>query len=80
MPQQVAVLGFDDIPLAPYTIPALASVRMPVTGMIEETIERRCRCSTAAKCVTQNLAGELILRESVGPVLPAEIRRSAAPA
>lgn len=40
VPQQVAVVGFDDIPLAPYTLPALSSVKMPVTEMIHETIAR----------------------------------------
>ena len=31
---------FDDIALAPYTIPALSSVKIPVTEMIQETIGR----------------------------------------
>ncbi|BAN95272.1 hypothetical protein E05_05060 [Plautia stali symbiont] len=66
--QQVAVLGFDDIPLAPYTIPALASVRMPVTGMIEETIERLVSMLDGGEMRNRKtFAGELILRESVGP-------------
>jgi electron transport protein HydN len=34
------VVGFDDIALAPYMVPSLASVRVPVTEMIKESINR----------------------------------------
>lgn len=36
VPAQVSVIGFDDIALAPYTIPALASVKIPVTEMVQK--------------------------------------------
>lgn len=34
------MVGFDDIALAPYMVPSLASVRVPVTEMIKESINR----------------------------------------
>ncbi len=40
VPEAVSVIGFDDIPLAPYTVPSLSSMKMPVTEMIQETINR----------------------------------------
>ena len=40
VPEQVSVVGFDDIALAPYMVPSLASVRVPVTEMIKESINR----------------------------------------
>jgi LacI family asc operon transcriptional repressor len=40
VPSAVSVIGFDDIPLAPYTVPSLSSMKMPVTEMIKETINR----------------------------------------
>ncbi len=40
IPQQVSVIGFDDIVLAPYMVPALSSVKIPVTEMIKESINR----------------------------------------
>ena len=40
MPEQVSVIGFDDIAIAPYTVPALSSVKIPVTEMIQEIIGR----------------------------------------
>ncbi|WP_192457004.1 LacI family DNA-binding transcriptional regulator [Musicola keenii] len=38
VPGQVSVVGFDDIPMAPFTIPSLSSVKAPITEMIQETI------------------------------------------
>lgn len=68
VPAQVAVLGFDDIPLAPYTIPALSSVRMPVTAMIEETLERLISMLDGGEMRNRKVfSGELMLRESIGP-------------
>lgn len=68
VPAQVAVIGFDDIPLAPFTIPALSSVKMPVTEMIQETIERLISMlDGGAMRNDKTFAGELIMRESVGP-------------
>lgn len=40
VPEQVSVIGFDDIAIAPYTVPALSSVKIPVTEMIQEIIGR----------------------------------------
>lgn len=40
VPDQVSVIGFDDIPLAPYITPSLSSMKLPVTKMINETIHR----------------------------------------
>ncbi len=36
-PDAVSVLGFDDVAIAPYIVPSLSSVRIPVTEMIKET-------------------------------------------
>ncbi len=44
VPEQVSVVGFDDIALAPYMVPSLASVRVPVTEMIKESINRLILC------------------------------------
>lgn len=40
VPEQVSVIGFDDIPLAPYITPSLSSMKLPITDMIDETIHR----------------------------------------
>ncbi|WP_336777450.1 LacI family DNA-binding transcriptional regulator [Pantoea sp. USHLN256] len=68
VPAQVAVMGFDDIPLAPFTIPALSSVKMPVTEMIQETIERLISMLDGGEMRNdKTFTGELMVRESVGP-------------
>ncbi|MEU8522927.1 LacI family DNA-binding transcriptional regulator [Streptomyces sp. NPDC048577] len=67
VPDDVAVVGFDDIPMARHTEPPLTTVRQPMRRMGE----------TAAGLLLAALAGEVIPSEPV--VLPTElvVRRSA---
>ncbi|MBT2442933.1 LacI family DNA-binding transcriptional regulator [Streptomyces sp. ISL-36] len=67
VPEDVAVVGFDDIPMARHTEPPLTTVRQPMRRMGE----------TAARMLLAGLAGEAIPDEPV--VLPTElvVRRSA---
>ncbi|HGY3719068.1 TPA: LacI family DNA-binding transcriptional regulator [Citrobacter gillenii] len=70
IPAQVSVIGFDDIALAPYTIPALASVKIPVTEMVQETIGRLIfMLDGGAFTPAKNFTGELIPRASLAPTL-----------
>lgn len=66
LPAQVSVMGFDDIPTAPFTVPSLSSVKVPVTDMIKETINKLLFMLDGGE-FSANLAfiGEVILRESV---------------
>ncbi|MFF8279821.1 LacI family DNA-binding transcriptional regulator [Streptomyces lateritius] len=67
VPDDVAVVGFDDIPMARHTEPPLTTVRQPMRRMGE----------TAARMLLAGLAGEAAPDEPV--VLPTElvVRRSA---
>jgi DNA-binding LacI/PurR family transcriptional regulator len=38
VPDQLSITGFDDIPMATYTVPALTTVRMPVREMVEQAV------------------------------------------
>jgi DNA-binding LacI/PurR family transcriptional regulator len=38
VPQELSVTGFDDIPLAAFTVPALTTVRMPVREMVAAAV------------------------------------------
>jgi len=70
VPEQVSVLGFDDTALAPYLIPSLSSVKIPVTEMIKETISRLIFMLDGGEFnYQQTFPGELIVRDSltVGP-------------
>ncbi|MDT9686807.1 LacI family DNA-binding transcriptional regulator [Streptomyces sp. P9(2023)] len=67
VPDDVAVVGFDDIPMARHTEPPLTTIRQPMHRMGE----------TAARMLLAGLGGEPVTREPV--VLPTElvVRRSA---
>lgn len=66
VPEQVSLLGFDDIPVAPFLRPALASVKAPVTGMIHEVIDRLIFMLDGGDSLpSQAFTCGLILRESV---------------
>lgn len=68
IPGQVSVVGFDDIPLAPYTIPSLSSMKIPVTEMVQQTIEQLVSMLDGGEMgQRKSFNASLILRESVGP-------------
>ena len=65
-PDAVSVIGFDDVAIAPYIVPSLSSVRIPVTEMIQETISRLIFMLDGGEFkYQQTFSGELILRDSV---------------
>jgi LacI family transcriptional regulator len=78
VPDDIAVVGFDDIPLARYVVPALTTVRLPADEMAEECgrmildlIERRT--VDIPKRVFQ---ADLIIRDSCGALSRAISTRS----
>jgi LacI family transcriptional regulator len=80
VPQDVSVLGFDDIQSAAYQVPSLTTIRQPLQKM----------GSTAAQLLLKKLAGkatpdlihvepELIVRESTAPACSTAPKRHAKP-
>lgn len=72
VPADVSVIGFDNIPTAPFLIPALSSVKDPVSDMVSEVISQIISMLDGGYLSEQNkFVSELILRESVtsGPYL-----------
>ena len=69
VPEQLSVLGFDDIPLASYIIPPLTTVAQPIYRIGE----------TAAQIVLEHLLGTNVRPQRI--TLPAKltVRRSTAP-
>ncbi|MEO3741591.1 LacI family transcriptional regulator, asc operon repressor [Kosakonia oryzendophytica] len=66
VPQQVSIIGFDDIAMAPFTVPALSSVKIPVTEMVKETIDRLIFMLDGGDFnYQQTFPGELMLRDSL---------------
>lgn len=65
-PDAVSVIGFDDVAIAPYIVPSLSSVRIPVTEMIKEIISRLIFMLDGGEFkYQQTFSGELVLRDSV---------------
>jgi DNA-binding LacI/PurR family transcriptional regulator len=66
VPEEVAVIGFDGIMAAAYTVPALTSVEQPKEKMAEHAIAFLCRRLTEPATPRQfiRLVPELRLRES----------------
>jgi LacI family transcriptional regulator len=75
VPQDVSVVGFDDIPLAEYFNPSLTTVRVPARGLGraagEQLVERVAGRPVAPRTL---LRTQLIVRGSSGPVDPTRSR------
>jgi DNA-binding LacI/PurR family transcriptional regulator len=71
IPDDLSVVGFDDIPLAASTYPGLTTVRMPVAAMVRAAVERAVGGGSgeprAAAGSGQSFQPVLIVRRSTGP-------------
>lgn len=70
IPQDIAIVGFDDIPLAVHTVPALTTVRQPMRlqgQLAAEMLLRRIGSDDAVERSERVLNCELIIRESTVP-------------
>ena len=67
VPQEVAVVGFDDLPIARYLRPALTTVRAPIEQVGRESVRQLVRLirSEQAEALVM-MRTELIIRESCG--------------
>lgn len=71
VPQELSVVGFDDILLASHTVPALTTLRMPTAAIVAEGVQRaidlvrdpRLRREPSVSVVKP----ELIVRQSTAP-------------
>lgn len=69
LPQELSVVGYDDIPLASYSIPALTTVAQPLTEMGEKAVEVLLRHIQQPDKPPESmvLATRLVLRHSTAP-------------
>ncbi len=74
-PEDVSVVGFDDIPVASWAAPALTTVRQPLAAMAATAFRmlRAVGDDTAAQAHHIELATTLVVRDSTAP--PAKRRR-----
>ncbi|WNN46135.1 LacI family DNA-binding transcriptional regulator [Winslowiella toletana] len=75
VPDDVSVMGFDNIPTAPFLTPSLSSVKDPISEMINEVINQLIAMLDGGWLSRNNLfLSELLIRDSVcdGPFNPAK--------
>lgn len=71
VPDQLSITGFDDIPVAEFTVPALTTVRMPVREIVEQAVRMALDDPEHAREVPPPvLEPALVVRASTGPVAP----------
>jgi LacI family transcriptional regulator len=69
VPDQISVVGFDDIPMASYTVPSLTTVHMPVQEMTEIAARLAMDDAEAGADDTDRnfvVAPTLVVRKSTG--------------
>jgi LacI family transcriptional regulator len=74
VPRDMAVAGFDDIPIARYVSPALTTVRVPIADLGVQALERLVAAigrDGAAPGSMDTLAATLVVRASTGESSPA---------
>ncbi|MBB3223287.1 LacI family DNA-binding transcriptional regulator [Pseudoduganella umbonata] len=78
VPGDIALAGFDDIPVARYVTPALTTVRVPIAGMGARALDRLagligCRSDVNngnSSGAAETLDAQLVVRASSGPLVP----------
>jgi DNA-binding LacI/PurR family transcriptional regulator len=72
IPDEFSVVGFDDIPFAAMTAPALTTVRMPVEKMIQAAIamavDKRFRNAAGTAKGVRVFKPTLVVRRSTAPL------------
>ncbi len=69
VPEEVAVVGFDDIPIAAYVSPPLTSVQVPIADLGRRALERllgEVRSRGSEEAIREVLPTQLVIRRSCG--------------
>jgi len=69
VPDDVLVVGYDDIPLASFFHPALSTVRQPIENAGEQLVESLLEQLAGRPPVSRQLVTELVVRESSSAAL-----------
>lgn len=73
VPEDLSVVGFDDIQMATYSVPALTTIRQAKDTLIERAVDRiltRLSAKDTQEPIREVLVPELVVRESTGPPPP----------
>ncbi len=67
VPEQLSVVGFDDMPIAQDLLPALTTVRLPMVDMGARALTLALDQQPGGPPVTETAAATLVVRDSAGP-------------
>lgn len=68
VPDDISIIGFDDLPIVQYTMPQLTTVRVPASEMGQRAMESLLHAmSDGEKCIRLELPTELVVRGSTAP-------------
>jgi LacI family transcriptional regulator len=69
VPEELSVVGFDDIPLSEWSTPSLTTVRQPLTQMAALAVQTLLESAEGGGSLTRRveLATDLVVRESTAP-------------
>ncbi|MFE6968847.1 LacI family DNA-binding transcriptional regulator [Isoptericola sp. NPDC057653] len=72
VPRDLSVVGYDDLPLATWTAPALTTVRQPLLEMASTATRTLLALARGEAPLVRrvNLSTELVVRESTAPLAP----------
>ena len=70
VPRDVSITGFDDIPVAEFTVPALTTVRMPTEAMIYAAVDLAIGSDGTRADRHPVLGAELVVRASTAALHP----------
>ena len=70
MPEDISVVGFDDIPAASYMQPGLTTIRQPLDDIADAAVRTLLRQIETRTASTERIEfpSELVIRGSTGPV------------
>jgi len=70
IPEDLSVIGFDDIPMAAWSAYSLTTIRQPFEVMVEATIQQLLAAIADPKAETENkvIAPTIVIRNSARKV------------
>ena len=66
VPEDISIIGFDDLPLAQYVFPQLTSVRVPAAEMGAQAVELLLELIDGKRARSRTLQTEIIARGTTG--------------
>jgi LacI family transcriptional regulator/LacI family repressor for deo operon, udp, cdd, tsx, nupC, and nupG len=74
VPDDLSIIGFDDIDMASYTLPPLTTVRQPRFDLGQRAMRMMLALLEGQELENQVLSGELVVRQTTARLLPGKNR------